>query len=91
MCGALCRFRCSPADVLRCLACVRRWGVFLTCAPGFTSSWNYVSVVSPIAVFCLLRFVSGVPILEKQADERWGNEPEYQVRATCCVKRRALS
>eukprot|EP00976_Prorocentrum_cordatum_P061034 1176137-Prorocentrum_minimum.AAC.3 len=32
----------------------------------------------------LLMFVSGVPMLEKSADERWGNDLEYQVRPLRC-------
>ncbi|PNH10850.1 hypothetical protein TSOC_002329 [Tetrabaena socialis] len=54
------------------------WGVFLTCVPAFTSGWHYVSVLSPVTVFLLLRYVSGVPLLEKMAEQRWGAEPEFQ-------------
>ncbi|GLI66250.1 hypothetical protein VaNZ11_010000 [Volvox africanus] len=54
------------------------WGVFLTCAPGFTSPWHYVALASPVTVMLLLRYVSGVPLLEKMADQRWGSTSEYQ-------------
>jgi len=33
---------------------------------------------SPLTTFILLKYVSGVPLLEKQGQERWGNEPGYQ-------------
>jgi steroid 5-alpha reductase family enzyme len=48
------------------------------CAGGFSKAAQYASVASPLVVFLLLRYVSGVPILERQADQRWGQEPEYQ-------------
>ena len=34
--------------------------------------------VSPLFLMFLLLFVSGVPLQEKQAKERWGNETAYQ-------------
>ena len=40
--------------------------------------WQWVTLISPVFVFLLLTRVSGVPLLEKSADERWGSEPEYQ-------------
>jgi steroid 5-alpha reductase family enzyme len=40
--------------------------------------WQWVTLTSPVFVFLLLTRVSGVPPLEKRADERWGGEPEYE-------------
>lgn len=37
-----------------------------------------LGAVSPIYITLLLLFVSGVPILEKKADEKWGDDPAYQ-------------
>ncbi|KAG2429602.1 hypothetical protein HXX76_010835 [Chlamydomonas incerta] len=54
------------------------WGVFLTCAPGFGAAWQYVSVASPVVVMLLLRYVSGVPLLEEMGEKRWGTEPAFQ-------------
>lgn len=54
------------------------WGVFITCASSFTSAPQFATVASPVFVFCLIRYLSGVPILEAQADKRWGHLPEYQ-------------
>ncbi len=42
------------------------------------SGWGYVALFSPIFVFLLLNFVSGVPLLEKHADEKWGGQAEYE-------------
>ena len=38
-----------------------------------------MAVASPLFVMVLLLYVSGVPMLEKSADERWGDDLEYQV------------
>lgn len=40
--------------------------------------WQYVSLISPLFVWVLLRYISGVPFLEGPADRKWGDEPEYQ-------------
>ncbi|MGI9577102.1 MAG: DUF1295 domain-containing protein [Microthrixaceae bacterium] len=45
---------------------------------GALSGWRYVALVSPVFVFVLLRFVSGVPMLERSAEKRWGDDPAYQ-------------
>ena len=35
-------------------------------------------VLSPLLVTFLITQLSGIPLLEKSADERWGNEEAYQ-------------
>lgn len=40
--------------------------------------WQYLSMISPVFVVFLLTRVSGIPILEKRADERWGGQPDYE-------------
>jgi steroid 5-alpha reductase family enzyme len=40
--------------------------------------WQWVTLISPIFVFLLLTRVSGVPMLEARADEKWGGQPEYE-------------
>jgi len=37
-----------------------------------------VGLLSPLTIVTLLVFVSGIPILEKKADERWGKDKKYQ-------------
>lgn len=39
---------------------------------------SWVALITPVFVFWLLRFVSGVPLLEQRADDRWGGDPEYE-------------
>lgn len=42
------------------------------------SGWQWVTLISPVFVTVLLTKVSGIPMLEKRADERWGDEEAYQ-------------
>lgn len=42
------------------------------------SGWQYVTLISPVFVFVLLTRVSGLPMLERRADKRWGDEAGYQ-------------
>jgi steroid 5-alpha reductase family enzyme len=43
-----------------------------------TTALKCWAAVSPAFVAFLLLFVSGIPLLEKQAEERWGKAEEYQ-------------
>ncbi len=52
-------------------------GVALSASSTF-SGWQWVGVISPLFVAFLLTRVSGIPILERRADERWGDDPRYQ-------------
>jgi len=47
-------------------------------AKGAFVGAGWLCVLSPIFVYCLLNYVSGVPILEKGSDKRWGHEEAYQ-------------
>jgi len=40
--------------------------------------WQWVTLISPLFVILLLTRVSGVPLLEKKADERWGGQADYE-------------
>jgi steroid 5-alpha reductase family enzyme len=42
------------------------------------SGWQWLTLISPIFVAILLTRVSGIPILEKLADEKWGGQTEYE-------------
>ena len=42
------------------------------------SGWRWVALISPIFVFVLLTCISGIPILERRANERWGDDPIYR-------------
>lgn len=40
--------------------------------------WQWLTMISPAFVALLLTRISGIPILEKRSDERWGDDPAYQ-------------
>lgn len=40
--------------------------------------WQWATLISPLFVFLLLTRVSGVPLLEAAADERWGGQEDYE-------------
>jgi steroid 5-alpha reductase family enzyme len=52
-------------------------GAALVALPAL-QGWQYVTLISPVFVFLLLTRISGVPMLERSADKRWGGEPEYE-------------
>ena len=52
-------------------------GVAVFALPDLTG-WRIVATASPVFVFVLLNYVSGVPLLERRGQAAWGDEPEYQ-------------
>jgi steroid 5-alpha reductase family enzyme len=40
--------------------------------------WQWIALISPVFVAILLTRVSGVPMLEKRADEKWGGQEDYE-------------
>jgi steroid 5-alpha reductase family enzyme len=40
--------------------------------------WQWVALISPVFVTLLLTRISGVPLLEKKADQKWGGQEEYE-------------
>ena len=40
--------------------------------------WQWATLISPVFVIFLLTKVSGVPMLENAADERWGGQADYE-------------
>ena len=40
--------------------------------------WQWATLISPVFVIFLLTKVSGVPLLENAADERWGGQDDYE-------------
>lgn len=52
-------------------------GVAMTALP-FLNGWQYLSVLSPLFVYLLLSQLSGIPLLESAADEKWGALSTYQ-------------
>ncbi len=40
--------------------------------------WQWVALISPVFVTLLLTRVSGIPLLEKKADQKWGGQANYE-------------
>jgi steroid 5-alpha reductase family enzyme len=40
--------------------------------------WQWITLISPIFVALLLTRISGVPMLERRADEKWGGQEDYE-------------
>ena len=52
-------------------------GVALIALPVLRG-WGYLTLVSPVFVALLITRISGVPLLEKRADEKWGGQEDYE-------------
>ena len=52
-------------------------GVAVT-ALAALDGWRYVTLVSPVFVWLLLTRISGIPLLQAQADRKWGSDPAYR-------------
>ncbi len=40
--------------------------------------WQWVTLISPVFITILLTRISGVPLLEKRADDKWGGQIDYE-------------
>lgn len=52
-------------------------GVAIIALPVLTG-WGWVALISPVFITILLTRISGVPMLEKRADEKWGGQQDYE-------------
>lgn len=52
-------------------------GIALVALPELRG-WQWVTLISPVFVIVLLTRVSGIPMLERSARERWGENGDYQ-------------
>ena len=51
-------------------------GITIICFPVF-SGFKYLAFITPIFIYFLLNYISGVNLLEERAKEKWGKDPEY--------------
>lgn len=42
------------------------------------SGWALLTLISPLWVIAQLTLISGIPMLEKKADKRWGGQEDYE-------------
>jgi len=52
-------------------------GVLIVAAPVL-QGWQWVALASPVFVTLLLTKISGIPLLERRADEKWGGQEDYE-------------
>jgi steroid 5-alpha reductase family enzyme len=52
-------------------------GVAMIAVPVL-QGWQWVAMISPVFVTLLLTRVSGIPLLEKKADKKWGGQEDYE-------------
>lgn len=53
-------------------------GIYIVASQSLSAGHATLALISPLSITTLLLFVSGIPILEKSADNRWGNDKKYQ-------------
>lgn len=53
-------------------------GIYLAVFPSLELIEKIISLVSPFYIFILLRFISGIPILEKNANKKYKKNEQYQ-------------
>ena len=54
------------------------WTGMAIVAVPVLQGWQWVALISPVFVTFLLTRVSGVPLLEEKADQRWGGQDDYE-------------
>lgn len=52
-------------------------GVALIALPAL-HGWQWLALISPVFVTIMLTRISGVPLLEARADEKWGGQADYE-------------
>tara|TARA_Y100000385_G_scaffold291787_1_gene372330 strand:+ start:6284 stop:7162 length:879 start_codon:yes stop_codon:yes gene_type:complete len=52
-------------------------GIFVICIPVLEGT-QWVTIISPVFIFLLLKYISGINLLEKAADKKWGSKPDYE-------------
>ncbi len=53
------------------------WGLFVFAVP-FLDGAAFGVVIGPLFITLLLLFVSGIPLVERSADEKYGDDPAYR-------------
>jgi steroid 5-alpha reductase family enzyme len=52
-------------------------GIALVALP-ILRGWQWITMISPFFITVLLTRVSGIPMLEKRADQKWGGQEDYE-------------
>jgi steroid 5-alpha reductase family enzyme len=54
------------------------WAGILVIAIPLFSGLQWIGLISPVFVTILLTKISGIPILEKRGDDKWGGQKDYE-------------
>jgi steroid 5-alpha reductase family enzyme len=52
-------------------------GVAIIALP-ILSGWQWLTLISPVFITLLLTRISGIPMLEERADQKWGGQEDYE-------------
>ena len=52
-------------------------GIAIIALPSL-QGWSFITLISPVFVAVLITQISGVPLLEKFADKKWGGQKAYE-------------
>lgn len=53
-------------------------GMYVALFSTLTTVERFAGLLSPLTIAATLLFATGIPILEKAADKKWGNDPAYK-------------
>ena len=53
-------------------------GIYLLVFPSLTTPQAIIGVISPLSIITLLVFVTGLPPLERKAEDIWGKTNTYR-------------
>lgn len=53
-------------------------GLWIYTLSSTTLTQGLIGLISPVFIFLMIRFISGVPKLEKNASKKWGSDKDYQ-------------
>jgi len=53
------------------------FGLYIFAVQSFNIYTALMALVSPLSISLLLIFISGIPLLEKSADKKWGSDKKY--------------
>jgi steroid 5-alpha reductase family enzyme len=53
------------------------WGIFII-STSILEGWKWIAIISPLFITTILIGGSGMPLVERNADKKYGREPDYQ-------------
>lgn len=53
-------------------------GIYTFCSVNLPVTEGLVSLISPVFIIILLKYVSGIPLLERSAMKKYGDDPDYR-------------